>query len=67
MQAPEMSNDTPLPSRRYTCISCGMKGRRSNAPEQRQREPICPCCERGMDQLDLYAKLIPFWQSRKAK
>jgi hypothetical protein len=60
-----MSDDASLPSRRYTCISCGMKGRRSNAPEQRQREPICPRCERGMDQLDLYAKLIPFWRSRR--
>jgi hypothetical protein len=62
-----MSDGASLPSRRYTCISCGMKGRRSSSREQRRREPICPRCEEGMDQLDLYAELIPFWQGRKAK
>jgi hypothetical protein len=62
-----MSDDASLPSRRYTCISCGIKGRRSSAPEQRRREPICPRCEEGMWLLDAYAELIPFWRSRKSK
>lgn len=34
------------PSRRYTCVHCGARGRRSNSLEQRMRMPVCPACER---------------------
>jgi len=33
-----------LPSRRYTCIACGRKGRRNNSREARLIEPICSAC-----------------------
>ena len=42
---------TPLPSRRYTCVYCGSKGRRSNNPKQRLKEPICPRCHANCDDL----------------
>jgi hypothetical protein len=35
-----------LPSRRYTCKTCGDKYRRGNAKSERLRPPICPPCER---------------------
>jgi len=35
-----------LPSRRYTCMYCGIKGRRGNQPYQRLMDPICPSCKR---------------------
>jgi hypothetical protein len=54
-----------LPSRRYTCIACGGKGRRNNSPEQRLREPICPRCEKALSYFDRYAEILPFWLNRK--
>lgn len=38
--------DKKLPSRRYTCETCGRKGRRSNAKQERNRPAICPPCEK---------------------
>jgi len=56
-----------LPSRRYTCIACGRKGRRNNSAQDRIKEPVCPRCEAAMVHFDLYADLIPFWQKRREK
>lgn len=54
-----------LPPRRYTCIACGQKGRRSNSAQDRIKEPVCPRCTEAIDQFDIYAALIPFWQKRQ--
>jgi len=35
-----------LPSRRYICRICGVKGRRSNLPSARLKDPVCPFCEK---------------------
>ena len=40
------TSSSPLPSRRYTCHSCGKKGRRGNKAKERLRPPICPSCEK---------------------
>lgn len=47
----EIVSDIPLPSRRYTCVACGSKGRRANKPEQRLQDPICPRCHANCDDL----------------
>jgi rubrerythrin len=36
-----------LPSRRYICRICGVKGRRSNLPSARLKDPVCPFCEKS--------------------
>jgi len=38
------ASEISVPSRRYTCLGCGCKYRRSNSIEQRSRDPICPAC-----------------------
>ena len=42
---------TNLPSRRYTCIHCGAKGRRGNSIESRNMPPICPRCSSPIEEL----------------
>ena len=40
----EEPNPDFLPSRRYICRICGVKGRRSNLPAARLKDPVCPVC-----------------------
>lgn len=48
-----------LPSRRYTCIICGRKGRRNNLPEQRKLDPICRQCEHNIEDLESMLIYLP--------
>ena len=56
---PTMDNPTALPSRKYTCIICGTKGRRGNKPEQRRMDPICPPCQSDMWTVERILPTLP--------
>ena len=48
-----------LPSRKYTCIICGTKGRRGNKLEQRMMDPICPACQNDVWRIERIAPMLP--------
>lgn len=55
----EIQNSTALPSRKYTCIICGTRGRRGNKPEQRRMDPICPACQSDVWRIERIAPMLP--------
>ena len=68
---PTMDNSTALPSRKYTCIICGTKGRRGNKPEQRMMDPICPPCQSDAWRIERILPVLPkfleYYHSKQTK